>query len=247
MSTKFFVVLFMILASFLARAEKTYKKSSTECSFADQKISFVLSDRQRFTSSEDDDYGETLTVRLGVDVQQLDLSERSGGRYRFIESQNSICSNPLAMKIDEDEFAIFLGRDNRPFPDTLVVVQYNVRTKSLHFTKTKIQARAAFSDGTRSYFRLSNGSTADQFGTVHIGSKRFNFIDKTLEPWISFDGKNFRLDRETTFERFEHKRLIKKTDLEHLSEFQDLRYKYATSPGQSKECFSLNGGPWNCR
>ena len=247
MKSKLLIVLFMVVASFFARAEREYKKSSTECRLGDQKVSFIIASSERFTASEDDSFGEILEVRQGSEVQKLNISAGSSGRYRFFEAQNEICNNPLSMKLEDDEFVIFLGRDNRPFPDSLVIVHYNPTTRVLGLTPTKIQARSAVAIGKKVYFKLSSGNTSDQFGTTRIGDKKFNYIDKTLEPWIAFDGKVFHLDRTFTFERFEHHRLLQKSDLDSLSEYKDMKYKYATTPGNPEECLSLNDGPWRCR
>ena len=246
MKTKLVTVLFMILVSYFARAEKTFKKDADECTFQGQKISFELRSLDQYTVSEDDDFGQILQITIDGQTQQLDLAQEYPGRHRLMKASNSVCGKSLALKINSEQMAIFLGRDNRPFATTISVLSYNIKTRTAEFLPSKIQANSGFVFGDTAYFQHSSGGSAPVLKTEVIAGRKYNSIEKKFEPWVSFDGKTFRLDRTMSYERFEHKKFIREADLDQLNEFKDLKYSFAISPELSKSCLSLEKGKWNC-
>ncbi len=246
MITKLGTVLFMIFVSFFAHADKLYKKDVAECLFNEQKIIFELKSDERYTSSEDDDYGHMLQIRASGKDQNVNLAKEYPGRQRFVSGRDSFCGNALALKIDDEQFALFFGRDNRPFADSITVLYYNIKTHSVEILISKIQALTAFVFDGSAYFQHSSSGNFPVSKTQDIEGKKFNVTEKKFQPWISFDGRNFQLDRTMSYHRFEYKSFIKESDLDQLSEFKDLTYSHATSMNGKKKCFSLNKANWNC-
>lgn len=240
-----FFLMFFIAA--LARAEKTYKKDSAECEYKGERITLDIRSRNLITESPDDSYGEVLQIRHQGKMTHVNISDQIIGRYRLIISDNPFCHKSLAMKISEDEIAIFLAKDNRPFADTLFVLYYNVKSQSSDFVQSKIHSRSAFYTDGKVYFKLASNDRTEKVGSAIIGKEKFHYIEKTLEPWVSFDGKNFRLDRDMTYEKFDKKDFLKRADLDELSEFRELRYKFATNQKLRKSCLSLSHQDWICR
>lgn len=240
-----FFLMFFIAA--LARAEKTYKKDSAECEYQGERITLDIRSKNLITESPDDSYGEILQIRHQGKIYPVNTGDQIMGRYRLVMSDNPLCNKPLAMKTSNEEIAIFLAKDNRPFADTLFVLYYNLKSRSSDFVQSKIHSSSAFYSDGKTYFKLASSERAQRFGSEIIDSAKFQYIEKTLEPWISFDGKNFRLDRDMTYEKFEKKNFLKRTDLDELSEFRELRYKFATNPKLGKSCLSFNHQDWICR
>ena len=104
---------------------------------------------------------------------------------------------------------------------------------------------ATVENGT-AYFKLASNENTERLGTTVIGNQKYNYIERTLEPWISLDGRNFRLDRNMTYDRFDQKELLRRSDMNGLSEFREVRYRIATNPALKRSCLSFNSVDWNC-
>lgn len=236
----------MFFMAAFARAEKTYVKDRAECNLSGEQIILDIKGRDLITESPDDYYGDILQIEHAGTVYPVKISDTIIGRYRLLRGRNDLCNKPLALKINNEEIAIFLARDNRPFADTLMVLYYNVRTRAADFVPSKIITRTGIVENGMAYFKLASNEQTERYGTTMIDKNKYNYAEKTLEPWISFDGKNFRLDRSMTYDKFEHRDLLKRTDMSDLSEFREVRYRWATNPTLKRNCLSMNLIDWNC-
>lgn len=247
MRSKLIIAFFMILVSFFAKAEKTYRQDHTTCTFKDELIDVDLRSHQQYSSSADSEYGETIVIAHSGKTKTIQLADAGMGRYRMVKAENQHCHKILVLPVKDDELAIFLLRDNRPFNDNLHVLYYNLKTQEDEVVPSKIQTKnALFLDG-KAFFRLASDHDTQKFGKVTIKDQSYNYVEKNFEPWISFDGRNFRLDREMTYQQFEHKNLISMDMLTALNEFKEMRYKVAMNPLSKKNCISLDGGNWVCQ
>lgn len=245
MKTPFILALFLIFMS-AAQAEKMYLKDRTNCELNGQKINIDISSKNRITSSEDDEYGEKIFLEHGGRTITIETQDNGIGRYRLFTANNELCSKPLALKIGPDEIAVFLSKDNRPFANTVMVLYYNTKTRVADFMPSKIQSRSAFTLDGKAYFKLATNDQTERYGSVVIEKNKYNYVEKTFEPWISFDGKNFKLDRAVTYRLFEHSELLKQNMLDDLNEFREIKYKLASSPSLKKTCLALHENDWVC-
>lgn len=245
MKTNLVLALFLIFMS-AARAEKLYLKDRTNCVIHGQSINIDISSKNRITTSEDDEYGEEIALQHNGKTIQVRTNDNGIGRYRMFTANNELCSKPLALKISPEEIAIFLSKDNRPFANTVMVLYYNTKTHVADFMASKIQSRAAFAMDGKAYFKLATNDQQENYGTVVIEKNKFSYVEKTFEPWISFDGKNFKLDRAVTYRLFEHSELLKQNMLDDLNEFREIKYKLASNPSLKKTCLALNENEWVC-
>lgn len=245
MKTNLIIALIMIFMS-AARAEKLYLKDRTDCVIGGQKIDVEISSTNRITPSEDDEYGEKIVLHHNGKRINIETKDNGIGRYRLYTATSELCSKALSLKFGKDEIAVFLSKDNRPFANTVMVLYYNPKTGAADFMTSKIQSRAAFTMDGKAYFKLATNDQSEKFGTVVIRKDKFNYIEKTFEPWISFDGRNFRLDRAVTYRLFEHSDLLSQKMLEDLNEFREIKYKIATNPSLRKTCLSLHKSDWVC-
>lgn len=242
---KLVLVLFMLAVSWFARAEKAYMKDRSTCQLNGESFVVEIRSPKRITVSDDDPYGERVQVLHKERILKVDLRNQGMGRYRFLTAHNEICPKPGVLTLPSGELAILLLKDNRPFPDTLVVLYLNLKTQSTDLMTTKVPTDGGLIRDGRAFLRLAAEDRIGKVGNVMIGSEKFHFVEKTLEPWMSFDGKNFRLDRDITYENFERKDLLKKDLLKDLDEFQKITYRLAVKARRS--CLSFNQGRWSCR
>jgi hypothetical protein len=247
MKKNIFLFLFMVFIATLARAEKTYVKDRAECVFNDEKVVIDIRSGNYITDSEDDSYGEIIQLKHEDKEYTIKSNEAIPSRYRIFRGNSDLCSKALALKINNDTFAVFTGKDNRPFGDKINVLYLNVKNKTFELVPTKIISNTAFILGTKAYFKLSYGDGYEKVGSVIIENAKYSYLEKILEPWISFDGKNFQLEGQMTYERFEHKGLLKKSKIDGLSLFIETKYKVASQLKTGKKCISINDAAWECR
>lgn len=246
MKTKLLVLLFMLLASFFAKAEKTYRHDHDVCKFNGEIIDVDVRSFDQYSVSEDDEYGQVVLIRHKEKNRQIDLRDMGMGRYRMLKLYNDLCPKLLAIPSGPHEVAFFFMKDNRPFADLLMVLFYNTKTHESELVATNMPVKGALSKDKKLFFKTSKNMELKS-GTTLINGKKFNFIEKPLEPWVSFDGKNFRLDLELSFEQFEYKHLLTKSILGTLKDYKQATYRIAANPLLKKQCLSLNQGDWICR
>lgn len=246
MKTKMLIIAFMLFISFFAKAEKTYRSDHSDCNFKGEKIDLDIRSHQRYSTSEDDEYGDTVLIGHAGKSIKLNLNDNGTGRFRLLKAENEICSKVLALSVKSDEVAFFIMKDNRPFADTVMVLYYNVKTHEADFMPSKIQAKVALYSNGKAYFKLASEDVSKKYGDATIKQIKYTTIEQTLEPWISFDGKNFKLDRQMTYDQFEPKGLLKPSMLVGLNEFKEIKYRIAINPLTKSNCLSFNQGRWIC-
>lgn len=238
--------MFMLLISFLAKAEKTYRLDRSECTYKNQKITLELRGRNLY-AERDGGYGEAILLKHDGNESKVKLNDNGIGRYKFLSVYNDICSKVLTLPIDENKLAFFILNDNRPFTDNVIVLYYNLKTFESEVVPSKFRAKDAFLRNGKAYFRLANDEDKVLHGTVLIDNQKFHYIEKTLEPWASFDGTNFKLDRDVTIEKFEYKALISSAQIRQIKDLTNVKFQVAFNSLLRKKCIALISGQWECK
>ena len=237
MNTKILTIVFMLIASFLAKADTSYLHDKAACKFQDQTIQIELKSFEQYSPSADDYYGNLIVIN-GIEVEKVD------SRYRFFSNYNDICSKVLAFPTKEDEIAFFLLKDNRPFTDVVTVLYFNTKTKNSELMQSQLTAKEALLVDGKIYFKTINDKHQKNFGSVVINQKKYFFEERSFEPWMSFDGKNFKFDRAATLDNFEYASFLGPSQMKNLEEGHK-KYKVAVS-GKTT-CFAMDSDPWVCR
>ncbi len=246
MKTKFIVLLFMTLISFFAKAEKTYRNDHDVCTYKSQIIDIDLRSPEQYLVSEDDEYGQTVFLQHKNSTTKVDLRDMGIGRYRMLKLYNSLCHKILAISSKEEEVAFFFLKDNRPFADLGIILFYNLKTHETELVETNLPVRTAIMKDRKLLFKVAKKDSDNKYGTIQINNLKYHFVEKPIEPWVSFDGKNFKLDPVYTYEKFEYKKLLKKSDLDKLKDIKNAIYTIAVNPLNKGQCLSFNGGGWVC-
>lgn len=150
------------------------------------------------------------------------------------------------MRINANTYALFLLKDNRPFPNTLMIMYLNTDSKKAEIVGTKISSDSGIAKNGKVFFRQVSEKNFKKFGTVLINNRKYNYEERILEPWLSFDGKDFVLDLEMTYQMLEEKNLLKRSDLLGLSAFTEFHLRKAIDPKTDSNCISLNNADWKC-
>lgn len=237
----------MLIASFFAKAEKTYRHDHDVCKLGGETIDVDVRSFDQYSVSEDDEYGQIVFIRHKDKTLRIDLRDMGMGRFRMLKLYNDLCPKLLAIPSRSHEVAFFFMKDNRPFSDLMMVLFYDLKTHKSELVSTNMPVRGALSRDKKIYFKVSKKDHEVKSGTVMINNQKYNFIERTLEPWVSFDGKHFKLDPELTFEKFEYKNLLKQSDLKNLHDLKNATYTIAVNPTLKKRCLALNKDEWICR
>lgn len=246
MKTKFLVLLFMMALSFLVKAEpKSYLRDESECILENKKFSLEIRSPDLYTQGSESEYGDSIFIRTNGKRQRIVMNETDIGRYRILNLYNDICSKVMTLSIKEDEVAFLLLKDNRPFPDLLTILYYNVRSKLSEVVDTKISVKLAFRQDGKVYLRHSKDHTEQKFGSMVLDNVKYNFTEKPFEPWVSFDGRHFKMDREMSYDRFEYNYLLTKESFAKFQNLNSLSYKLARNG--NKTCLSFEKSPWYCK
>lgn len=246
MKTKVIVLLFMFLISFFAKAEKTYRNDHDICTYKSEAIDIDLRSHEQYLVSEDDEYGQIVFLQHKNKITRVDLRDMGIGRYRMLKHFNKLCHKLLAISSREDEVAFFFMKDNRPLADLAIILFYNLKTHDVELVETKLPVRSALIKNKKLFFKVAKKDSDNKYGTILIYNQKYNFAEKPLEPWVSFDGKHFKLDQGYTFEQFEHNNLLRRSALENLKDFKNAIYTIAVNPLNKKKCLSFNGSEWIC-
>lgn len=246
MKTKFIVLLFMMLLSFFAKAEKTYRHDHDVCKVKGEMIDLDLHAFEQYSDSEDDEYGELVFLKHNQSTIRIDLRQNGMGRFRMMKLYNDYCPKVLTIAMPKDEMAFFFLKDNRPFQDQVVIIYYNITTRAHEVITSEIAGKNYFLKDNRLYLKASKDDTDTRTGSVVIHKEKYSFIDRKLDPWVSFDGRHVKLETDLTWERFEYNGYIRKAELKSLPNLYRTRYKVAFNPFTKKKCLSVNDGDWKC-
>lgn len=239
MKTKFFVLLFMMGVSFFLKAEENFLHDRDTLNTPNGKIILEIRGRDKYTTVTDSDYGEFIYVGHPGRSVRVETQDEFG-RYRMLKSHNDLSSKVFTASTRTGELAIFILKDNRPFTDELFIL--NARTKKL--LKTGLFVKEAVKENGHAYVHIGRESE-NKSGTVIMGQKKYNYIEKPVEPWYRFENYEFVLDPEMTYEKFEYKEAVKKSEFKKIDLHKNSSYKITRSKTQ-KLCLSFSNDPLVC-
>lgn len=236
----------MVALSFIVKAEdKSYIRDRSECRFETARLNLEIRSPDLYTQHSESEYGNTITLKHNGQVKPIVMNEAEIGRYRFLSIHNSICSKGVALPINEKLIAFLFLKDNRPFTDQLTILYYNIQTKVTEVISTKVSIKNAFLKDGKVYLRHSKDQSEQKFGSLIMDNKKFNYVEKHFEPWVSFDGQHFKTDMDMSFDAFEHKHLLDRKTFSNFKQLNKLTYKLATHG--AKNCLSFENLPWVCK
>lgn len=246
MKTKLTVLIFMLILSFFAKAEKTYRHDHDVCKVHGETIDIDLHAFEQYSDSEDDEYGEIVFLKHKSSTIRVDLRTNDIGRFRMMKLFNEHCPKVLTITLPDNEIAFFFQKDNRPFQDQVVVLFYNTKTRAHEVMVSEISGKNYFLKNNRLYLKATKDDSEASTGSVIINKQKFSFIERKLDPWISFDGRHTKLEPDLTWERFEYNGFIRKAEFKALKHLFQAKYRIAFNPFSRKKCLSINDGEWRC-
>ncbi|WPU66842.1 hypothetical protein [Peredibacter starrii] len=234
--------------------DKTYTHDNTFCRVDGKRIEIEVKSLYQYTALDEAEYGEDLFVIADGNKTQLKFNSDNIGRYRLLKGTNDYCTKALSIRLNESELALFFLRDNRPFNDQLLYMVYDfkknivLRTSETIFLTEKAQVK-----NNRLHFLSKPEVIEKDSGIVQIEGKPYYFSEKAFLPWVNFNGVDFILDLERSFEDFEGKKFFK--DLNSFVQFSTLNqlklnqfttYKIAVNHELKRTCISFDENVWKC-
>lgn len=204
------ILLFFVLVSVGASAQ-SYSHDNTYCRLGKQRIEIEVRSSEKYTSPEEAEYGEFLLIKNQDKVQKVVLGSHRIGRYRLLKGESANCSKALSLPMNEEQLAIFFLKDNKPFKDNLTILKYNFTTREFSSIETQYLTDKARIQDKKLVFESAAEDIEKRSGLVTIQNKKHNYIEKSIEPWMSYNGRYFRLDEAVTYMEFEWKHLFPDT------------------------------------
>jgi hypothetical protein len=201
------VSLFFVLLSIASMAEAFeyegyFSRDNSVCRVGKGEVEIKVMGQERYTQSDDAQYGDKIFAIYRGHKSFLKLNNNGIGRYRFIHGANEICSKALSISTKPDEVAIVLGRDNRPFGDTLSILYFNLLTGGHEIVDTSHLVDVAFISQNRLFFRLKSDPLNSVSGVATIEGEKYQYTQEDFEAWVVFDGIHFNIDKKMTFENY---------------------------------------------
>ncbi len=202
-----FILLFFTFVSLAANASPTYSHDNTYCRLKDESIEIEVRSHDQYTIPEESEYGEFIHVKQNNKLQKIQMSPNNIGRYRLLKGESANCSKSLSLPLNNEQLAIFFLKDNKPFRDKLVVLTYNFQTQNHAVLETSYMTEKAKIQEGKLFFESASEDREKRIGQVIISDKKHNFMEKTYEPWMKFEGEKFELDQHVSFMEFEWRHL----------------------------------------
>ncbi|WP_408095820.1 hypothetical protein ACJVC5_12320 [Peredibacter sp. HCB2-198] len=234
--------------------DKTYTHDNTFCRVDGKRIEIEVKSLYQYTAPDEAEYGEDLFVIANGKKTPIKFNSNNIGRYRLFKGNNNYCTKAFSIRLNESELAMFFLKDNRPFNDQLLYMVYDfkknavVRTSETIFLSEKAEVK-----NNRLHFLSKPEVIEKDSGVVSIEGKPYYFSEKAFLPWVSFNGQEFVLNMERSFEEFEGKKLFK--DLNIFVQFSTLNqlklnqfttYKIAVNHELKRTCISFDDNVWKC-
>lgn len=244
-----FVFFFFTLICFSARADeflfdKTYSRDNSYCRVNSSRFEIKIKGHSRYTEAGDAEYGENIFILSGGNKL---LIQKDIGRYRLVKGENSYCSKVLSISTAPHELAIFLKKDNRPLGNTLSILYYNYQTQDHEIVDTNHLLSDALIHQNRLQFKLKSDSCQTFSGPVMIGENQYFYTQKDFEPWIVFDGKNFTVNKQATYQSYKGSLFFKSESDFFKARGRSNQIFTAVNHQLNKECVRFtNESEWIC-
>lgn len=245
--------------------ETTYKRDSTACRFKSVRYKFQLRGISQFTEVKDKSYGEY--VFFGEDetnIEQIDINKDHSHTYRFFKGQNSLCSKSYGFKLSEDQVAILLQKENRPFKDKLSILIFDFKSKKkVDFIETDYPVKEAEPSKDGFIFEVIPEKEETVMGKLTFKGENFRYQDQRMPTWYSYDLKNGTVPAtDITFNKLRFKKAFK--DINEFLEasgwsasenkFKNVIIYHAFNMGLTRQCVLFSSekikptpeGPWRC-
>jgi len=243
--------------------DKTYVHDNSYCHLNQKRIEIEIRSFDKYTEMNDSEYGEyTFIMHSGKQIL-LPLNQNNLGKYRLFKGKSAHCTKSLAISMDKDVLALFFLKDNRPLGDTLSIVLYNVNNQETKLIETSHRPLHGFEADNKIKFQLRPILRTPLFGKLVLNGKNYIYQEKYIKPWMTFNGQEFEVDTELSFERAEIKgHFSNRIDFErHFAwnhnqrAYQLDKYLYAVNHELKEECLAfpfeakkdLTQHKWECK
>ena len=211
--------------------DTTFSRDNSFCRFNHHNFELQIRSIDMYSQPNDRDYGEyPFIIQQGVRYK-LDFNQDIG-RYRLIYAKEKECTKSLALPLNKEEITLFFAQDNRPFPDLLVLMNYNPQTLKSRITYTQ--------EPIGKYYRLKDKLLFSSYfprttmSSIEFNGAHYTLLTSALPLWKSYSQERITIDAQTTFSQFEWKDFFK-----DLQEFKSSFAWNEVNQAFMKESFEL--------
>jgi hypothetical protein len=224
--------------------EKTFSRDNTFCTHKDQRIEFQIRGSNKFTEPKDQGVGEHIfTIKKGK-YSLLPVNGEGLDSYRLFHGTKSLCSKSLGFLMDNEILALLLLKENRPFPEKLVIQLYDLSShRPLEVIETEYMTNEAHAITGGFVFKWLSDKSELDMGSVTIEGDVFNYQNRRLNPWVNYINKNFTINPEESYRRFPWRGLFSSEEFfaaagwdKSEKKFNKLKYYIAVNHQKKKQC-----------
>lgn len=232
--------------------DNTFSRDNSYCTYNNTKFELQIRSIDRYTQPNDRDYGEFLFIgSKGIKYNLTDFNENIG-RFRFIYSKERSCSKTLAIPINEEVITLFYAQDSRPYPDTLILVDFNTKKLSAKVTYTKLPIKDYYQVGDKLYF--SSYLPKTNMSTIDFNGTQYTLLQSVLPVWKIYYQKQITNDVTQTYNQFEWNVFFKNIEEfkksfqwnQQLQRFEKDTFEVMFNYQIRKRCLRVQD-EWRCR
>ena len=246
MKTLFLILTLFSFQAYASDYALTFPRDNTFCHFDDKSVEIKIRGFDQYTQMTDGFYGERLFLEKDGNKTFIRMNDNGIGRYRFLRGESQHCGKALSIVVGKSEVAIFLAKDNRPFPDTLLVLYYNFESGLSEVIATNKAVTEASMHSNRLYLRHKGDPCKIETGKVLIEGETYQYVQSEFEPWIYFDGSNFHEDRMKTYKSYEGNLFYYSENDFYKSKGESHLIKIAMNHQLKRKCISFANDSWKC-
>ncbi len=191
-------------------SEKTFTRDNAFCHFKNKTIEIQIRGDGRSIERKEAGYGQYIFHIDQEDYSLLPINSERLGRYKFFQGKKSLCSKPMAVKLDLNTVAVLFQKENDPFKDKLIIQLYDFNSAT---AKEVIESQYLTSEVEL----LANGfifkSVAEKIdrevGKVTIAGHEYIYQDQDMNPWLSYTLKGFEIMPSLTYHKSQWKSFFK--------------------------------------
>lgn len=247
MKTLLLLFLFTTLNALANDYGITYPRDNTFCQFDNRIVEIKIRGFDQYTQMTEGFYGERLFLLKENKKIQIQTNDNGIGRYRLVQGGSEHCGKALSIKVARDEIAIFLAKDNRPFPDTLSVLYFNFSSGLYEMINTSRPVTEAFVKENKLNLKLKSDPCKITTGKTIIDDQLYQYAQSDFESWSTFDGSHFVLDRAKTFNHYDGKKFYSSEEDFFSAKGDHSQVKIAVNHQLKRKCLSFGpDGSWKC-
>ncbi|WPU66450.1 hypothetical protein [Peredibacter starrii] len=189
--------------------EKTYPRDNTFIYHKGKRLELMLRGYSKFTEPSERGFGEYFFYRLKDKPKLFTLNELRSDSFKFFSGTGTLCTKTLCYQIDQNNIAVLLLKENRPFKEKLTIQFLDSSLNPTSFVETEYVTDKAVSRVDGFAIRTWTESLEKDMGQVKIENEDYIYQEREFPKWVGYSTRGFEVLPQDTFVNFPWKRFFK--------------------------------------